>query len=63
MCIRKGGAGHERVNVGVANITWPPEDRERERKWWLDQDQVSAKLDMRHTVMGNCALDGQGYAH
>ena len=26
----KGGAAHERVKVGAANITWPIQDREKD---------------------------------
>eukprot|EP00614_Pseudopedinella_elastica_P011744 CAMPEP_0172592770 /NCGR_PEP_ID=MMETSP1068-20121228/11829_1 /TAXON_ID=35684 /ORGANISM="Pseudopedinella elastica, Strain CCMP716" /LENGTH=39 /DNA_ID= /DNA_START= /DNA_END= /DNA_ORIENTATION= len=36
---------------------------ERERKWRLDQDQGSVKLDMRQTIAVTCALDGGNYAH
>ena len=35
MCIRRGGAEHECAKVGVANITWPKQDGERERKGGL----------------------------
>ena len=29
-CIRRGGAEHGRARVGVANITWPIQDRTRD---------------------------------
>ena len=35
---RRGGAEHERVQVGVTNRTWPIQDEERERNWVLGQD-------------------------
>ena len=61
MCIRKEGAEHGRVKAGVANIKWSPEDRERERKWRLGQDQKSVKLDTRQPIVVSCELDGEGY--
>ena len=63
LCVLKGEAEHERVMVNVANRTWSPEDRERERKLRLGQDREIAKLDMRQTIVGICALDGEGYVH
>ena len=63
MCIRKGGAEHERAKMGVVNRTWYAEDRERERKRRLGQDHGSIKLDMRQTTVESCAFDGEGYAH
>ena len=38
-------------------------EKEREGKWRLDQDQGSAKLDMRQTIAVTCALDEGNYAH
>ena len=38
----------------------PSEDREREGKWRLDQDQESLKLDMRQAIVKSCALDREG---
>ena len=35
----------------------------KERKWRLDQDQGSVKLDMRQTIAVTCASDGGDYAH
>ena len=63
MCIRKRKAEHKLVRVGVAYRKSPPEDREGQRKWRLDQDQVIAKLDTRPIVVGSLALDGEGYVH
>ena len=35
--------------------------RQRKRERWLDQGQVGVKLDLRQTIVENCALDGDGY--
>ena len=57
--------GHE----GVSRVLLQTEhglqkrEKERERKWRLDQDQENIKLDTRETTAVSCALDGGGYAH
>ena len=63
LCALKVGGEHERAKVGVTSRVRYSEDRERDRKWRLDLDQESAKLDMRQAAVESCALDGEGYAH
>ena len=64
MCIRNEGAEHEHVKLGVANRTWPLEDREREReKVTVRPGSRGCKAGHETDNCGEVRGDGEGYVH